>query len=103
MASPWIGSEDAAPFPEANEFPQAMQLCTKCALSAWRDAVVDAAFVRCRPRRWHIRDQASLLEGADVPVQVAGFDFDFTAGVVENVLADAVAVAIAGGEHGEHQ
>ena len=49
------------------------------------------------------RRSAVCLEPADRAVEISRLERDRAVGVLEDVLTDSVSVAVAGGEHGEHE
>jgi len=67
-------------------------------------AVVDAPLVGVGGERaLRLVDEALRLEPADVAIQVPGLERDAAARVIDDVLTDAVAVAITATEHRQDQ
>src|ERR1041384_2833298 len=95
--------EDPLPLPEPHQRPEPRALGGPHPPAEWREAVVDPALVLLSGGRLRLGHEPGVGEPADVAVEAPGLERDLSAGVVEDVLAEAVAVAAAAGEHGEEE
>ncbi len=88
---------------QAHQRTQALHLRGESSAPRGGKPIIDASFVRLVARRSGLGDETTVLEPTYVAVKVSGLDVHVLLCVVENVLADAIAVPVARGEDGEDQ
>ena len=97
------GAHESARFREANEMAQSLQLSGKNSTSRRRDAKLASSFGVTEAAWTHDLEERFCMESPDMPVQVPGFDVDPPTRVVENRLADPIAMQRLLGHHREHE
>ena len=90
---------DAALFTQLHELSHPLQLGGKNAFAERCEAIVATAFVviALGGTAPGFLEQPVTFEMANRSIEVAGFERDQTVGMLEDVLTDAIAVALSGG------
>src|SRR6185503_13589202 len=95
---------DAPRLGQADQLAHPKHLGGEHAPAKGRQLVVDAARIVLRGGPAGSRfDEVLLLEPPDVPVEVARLELHGASRVLEDVLADAIAMPVAGGEHHQNE